>query len=142
MKFITGLDHIAVTVQNLKKSEAFYTKVLGGRVVWKNAANCLVQFGKKDVMALLVAPAGWPFARLRKLQGKKFSHFGFQARSEKEVFDFARMLERHKVKIIEGPYRRSDGASVYFLDPNQYTLEYFWLRLSSRRKPGSRVTTT
>jgi len=80
------------------------------------------------VLALLAAPKGYPYAALRKLQGKKFSHFGFQAKSEKQVFTFTKFLRERKIKIIEGPYRRSDGASVYFLDPNGYTLEFFYLK--------------
>ncbi|MBI4971192.1 MAG: VOC family protein [Candidatus Omnitrophica bacterium] len=126
--FIRGLDHIAVIVRDMELSEKFYTRVLGGRVIWKNATNCFIQLGKKDVLALLAAPTGHPFKTLQKLQGKKFSHFGFQAKSEKEVRRFADHLRKHKVQIIEGPYTRSDGASVYFLDPNGYTLEYFYLK--------------
>lgn len=126
--FIRGIDHLAITVRNLEESETFYTQILGGRTIWKNATNCFLQFGAKDVLALLAAPEGHPFDELEKLQGKKFSHFGFQADSEKEVRDFADYLKTHGVRIIEGPYTRSDGASVYFLDPNGYTLEYFWLK--------------
>ena len=126
--FIHGLDHIAVIARNIRQSEKFYSKVLGGRVIWKNATNCFLQFGKKDVLALLAAPAGHPFNILQKMQGKKFSHFGFQAKSEKEVTRFADHLRKYKVRITEGPYTRSDGASVYFLDPNGYTLEYFYLK--------------
>ena len=127
-KFITGLDHIAVNVKNLRQSENFYKKILGGRVVWKNATNCFLQFGNKDVMALLAVPKSHSFGNLRKLTGKKFSHYGFQAKSEKQVYQFAKYLKKNKVRITEGPYTRSDGASVYFLDPNGYTLEFFYLK--------------
>ena len=127
--FIRGIDHLALTVRNLKQSENFYTQVLGGKVIWKNASNCFIQFGKTDVLALLKAPADHPFSALKKLQGKKFSHFGFQAKSEQEVRRFADHLRTRKVRITEGPYSRSDGASVYFLDPNGYTLEYFYLKI-------------
>ena len=126
-QFIRGIDHLALTVKNLRQSERFYTQILGGKVVWKNASNSFIRFGKTDVLALLKAPAGHPFAELSRLQGKKFSHFGFQAKSEQEVRRFADYLRTHKVRITEGPYSRSDGASVYFLDPNGYTLEYFHL---------------
>ncbi len=126
--FITGLDHIAVNVKNLNASEKFYTRVLGGRVIWKNETNCFIRFGKKDVLALLAVPKGYFYPRLRKLLGNKFSHYGFQARSEKDVYRFAGYLKKKRVKIIKGPYTRSDGSSVYFLDPNHYTLEYFYLK--------------
>jgi len=129
-QFIRGLDHIAIIAKSLKESEDFYTQVLGGSVVWKNETNCFIQLGQKDVLALLAAPSGHPFPELQKLHGKKFSHFGFQAESEQEVFEFADHLRKHNVQIIEGPYKRSDGASVYFLDPNGYTLEFFYLRNS------------
>lgn len=127
-QFVRGLDHLAVNVRSLSASEHFYTKVLGARVIWKNASNCFLGFGKRDILALLRAPAGHPFRALARLQGKKFSHFGFQACSEKEVYRFAEHLRKHEVPIIEGPYKRSDGASVYFLDPNGYTLEFFYLK--------------
>ena len=29
--------------------------------------------------------------------------------------------------ILKGPYTRKDGSSVYFVDPDGYTLEYLYL---------------
>ena len=42
------------------------------------------------------------------------------------VFEFQELLKARGVKIVKEAYERWDGASLYFLDPNGYTLEFIY----------------
>jgi len=129
--FIHGLAHQALNVDEFKRSKQFYCEILGMDVLYEDAMHVFLKVGEGEnfgILALLGRPKDGP-APLdpKERQGNKYNHFGFRARSEKEVFEFADFLKQHQVPILKGPYARKDGASVYFLDPDGYTLEYLYL---------------
>lgn len=59
---------------------------------------------------------------------KGIFHFGLSADSMQAVFDFQEHLKLKGVKIVKDAYERWDGGSLYFLDPNGYTLEYIYFK--------------
>ena len=128
--FIHGLGHQAINVKSLEASKKWYCEVLGLTVLHQDAMHVFLQVGTKEnfgILALLGKPPGLEPADPTLRQGDKYNHFGFRAQSSEEVFEFAEYLKIKNVTILKGPYTRKDGSSVYFLDPDGYTLEYLYL---------------
>ncbi len=128
-KFIHGICHFGLSVADLEESIAFYTEVLGLAMTERREKDAFFQIGDDDVVALIQYPGGAERfdAEMRpKNWGKAFTHFGLAARSTQEVFDFQEHLKACGARIVKEAYERWDGASLYFLDPNGYTLEYIF----------------
>ncbi len=127
--FIKGICHFGLSVADLDESVTFYTEVLGLQLSERREKDAFFPVGGHDVMALIQYPGGGERfdAEMRpKNWGKAFTHFGLAAGSAAEVFEFQEHLKAHGVKIVKEAYERWDGASLYFLDPNGYTLEYIF----------------
>ena len=127
--FIKGICHFGLSVADLDESIEFYTEVLGLKMTERRETDAFFQIGEEDVMALIQYPGGVERfdAEMRpKNWGKAFTHFGLSAGSVPEVFDFQEHLKTCGVRIVKEAYERWDGASLYFLDPNGYTLEYIF----------------
>ena len=128
-KFIKGICHVGLSVADLDESIAFYTEILGLEMSERREKDAFFPIGENDVMALLQYPGGRERfdAEMRpKNRGKAFTHFGLTAASVDDVFAFQEHLQAHGVRIVKEAYERWDGASLYFLDPNGYTLEYIF----------------
>ncbi|MBI2604921.1 MAG: VOC family protein [Deltaproteobacteria bacterium] len=130
-QFIRGLGHQAINVKDLGRSKRFYVDVLGLRVLHEDAMRVFLKVGEGEnfgILALLAKPAdGLEPVDPSLRQGNKYNHFGFRARAPEEVYEFAEHLKSHGVTILKGPYTRKDGTSIYFLDPDGYTLEHLHL---------------
>ena len=113
---VGGIQHVNLTVSELARSERFYREVLGfapsfakGSTVWLEAGG--------DLLGL----------SLGEPPRDRSNHWGFRVDSADEVDAWVERLAEHDVELEKGPYDRSDGRSVYFLDPDGYLLEIFWL---------------
>ena len=129
MDFIKGICHFGISVADLDESVRFYTEVLGLRMTERREKDGFFQIGTDDVVALIQYPGGVERfdAEMRpKNWGKAFTHFGLTAESGAAVFEFQDHLKANGVKIVKEAYERWDGASLYFLDPNGYTLEFIY----------------
>ena len=127
--FIRGICHFGLSVADLEESIAFYTGVLGLEMTERREKDAFFQIGQDDVLALIQYPGNAERfdAEMRpKNRGKAFTHFGLSAGSMQAVFDFQEHLRTRDVRIVKEAYERWDGASLYFLDPNGYTLEYIF----------------
>ncbi len=132
--FIKGICHFGLSVSNLDESVRFYREVLGLEVSDRRKQDAFFQIGSNDVLALIQYPGGAVRfdAEMRPGNwGKAFTHFGLAADSAEAVFAFQNYLKEHGVEIVKEAYERWDGASLYFLDPNGYTLEYIYFNLES-----------
>lgn len=126
---IKGICHFGLSVADLDESITFYTEVLGLEMSERRETDAFFPIGKSDVLALLQYPGGRERfdAEMRpKNRGKAFTHFGLTAESMQAVYDFEARLKTCGVKIVKAAYERWDGGSLYFLDPNGYTLEFIY----------------
>lgn len=129
MDFIKGICHFGLSVADLDDSVRFYTEVLGLRMTERREKDAFFLVGEDDVMALIQYPGGtekFDTEMRPKNWGKAFTHFGLTAASTQAVFEFQDHLRENGVKVVKEAYERWDGASLYFLDPNGYTLEFIY----------------
>ena len=127
--FVRGICHFGLSVADLDESIAFYTDVLGLTMSERREKDAFFPIGTSDVMALIQYPGGrttFDAEARPQYRGKAFTHFGLQAESVQSVFDFQEHLKANNVRIVKEAYERWDGASLYFMDPNGYTLEYIF----------------
>jgi len=134
MNYIKGICHFGLSVADLEQSIRFYTDVLGLEVSERREKDAFLHVGDDAVLALLQYPGGEERfdAEMRpEKRGKAFTHFGLTAESTAAVFEFQEHLKNCGVSIIKEAYERWDGASLYFMDPNGYTLEFIYFNPSA-----------
>jgi catechol-2,3-dioxygenase len=120
------LGHIVLNVADLKKSERFYSTVLGLKVSARNARNKMtfLSYGREhhDV-ALMQLPDG---AEAVSNNGvPKVHHFCIYVGSNEEIDDLYRVLKRRKIPIVSGPeiLEVAGNHSISFLDPDGNRVE-------------------
>ena len=136
MSFIKGICHFGLSVSDLDESVRFYTDVLGLEMRERREQDAFFPIGSDDVLALIQYPwnADKFDTELRpKNFGKAFTHFGLTAESSEAVFAFQEHLRANGVTIVKEAYERWDGASLYFLDPNGYTLEFIYFNSENKK---------
>lgn len=129
---ITKLGHVVLMVENLARSLAFYTRVLGFKV--------------SDVYPASMVPGGMVFLRFnadhhgvalvggRKDEGKPktssgrdMHHMAFEVATLDEVLRARHHLERHGVTVdFNGRRRAGCQVAVEFRDPDGHRLEIYW----------------
>ena len=112
---VKGLHHIALKTRDLKKTEEFYTGVLGLKVAFRHPPNMLFLTtpGSSDLINFVKSAA--------RISGtQSLEHIGFKVTAA-GLKQTEKTLQAHGVKI-EG--RRGKDA-IYFSDPNGYQLEYY-----------------
>lgn len=110
-----GLLHIALLTRDLKKTERFYTEVLGLRVAFRVPPNMvfLRSPGSQDLINFVGT-------KKRTSPDDTLQHFGFKT-TKAGLTSLEKKLRDSDTKI-EG--RRGKHA-IYFRDPNGYTVEYY-----------------
>ena len=120
---LDGIHHIALNVRDLDRAEAFYTDVLGFRVMerfTKGLRHLMVDTGNSAV-ALFEAPDLDTQSSTNLMSEEGYLHFAFRA--DKDQFDAIVKELREKTDIDQGPVKRGNGMSVYFNDPDGNHLE-------------------
>jgi catechol 2,3-dioxygenase-like lactoylglutathione lyase family enzyme len=122
---VQGIDHLAISVGNFKKSKAFYTP--------------LMRFLGFEILDEYPEAIGWTNGKTRlwiaaaDAKGKKhkyrkgdigFHHYALQLRSRKDVDALQAFLEKQGTEIVDpaGEYY-DDYYAVFFLDPDGMKFE-------------------
>ena len=119
---IERIDHLVLTVQNIKASCAFYTKVLGMKAVAFQDGRKAVVFGNHKINFHESGKEFDPKA-LRPTPGS--DDLCLVARDS--LMKIMGHLDLCGVKIIEGPVERTGAmgpmTSIYIRDPDQNLIE-------------------
>jgi catechol 2,3-dioxygenase-like lactoylglutathione lyase family enzyme len=119
---IERIDHLVLTVQNIKASCAFYTKVLGMKAVAFQDGRKAVVFGNQKINFHESGKEFDPKA-LRPTPGS--ADLCLVARDS--LMKIMSHLDLCGVKIIEGPVERTGAmgpmTSIYIRDPDQNLIE-------------------
>lgn len=111
----TGLRHISLKTRDIKKTERFYTEVLGLEVLFRHPPN----------MIFLCSPGGGDCLDFMRTSSRVnpasgLDHFGFKV-SRAGLKRMEKRLKENGVRI-EG---RRGRNSIYFRDPNGYMVEFY-----------------
>lgn len=132
--FLETVHHIALNVQDLAASKAFYGKTLGLKelqgdevpstlkkaVAEGKVANFILPDG--TILDLFAEPDLLPPHPDPNQQFTRANHLAFAIAPEK--FDAAvEILLRAGVPIAEGPVTRPTGRGIYFYEPDGFLLE-------------------
>ena len=111
----SGLLHIALKTPDLKKTEQFYTEILGLEVAFRVAPNMIFLRtpGANDLLNFVKDEH-------RPSTDSELEHFGFKT-SKAGLNEMEARLKENGVAIAG---RRGQNA-IYISDPNGYQLEYY-----------------
>lgn len=116
------LDHLVLTVRDVERSVAFYTRVLGMEEVRFGAGRRALRFGDQKIN---LHPADGPVPPLPARPTVGSGDLCFVTRLSAE--EVVRRLAAAGVEVVEGPVRRTGARralrSVYFRDPDGNALE-------------------
>ena len=116
------LDHLILTVRNIETTCAFYSNVLGMEIVTFENGRRALSFGSQKINLHEVGKEFEPKA-YRPTPGSADLCFT----TTTPIDDVVRRLELSKVRIIEGPVKRTGALgqmmSVYFRDPDLNLIE-------------------
>jgi catechol 2,3-dioxygenase-like lactoylglutathione lyase family enzyme len=131
---VRGLNHLTLAVTDLDRSVAFYRDVLGCdlRAIWSDGAYL-------EAGSLWLCLSVDQTARTDGVQD--YTHYAFDVA---EV-EFEALAERVRQQATVWKDNKSEGASLYFLDPDGHRLELHVGSLTSRlaayrANRGSKVT--
>ena len=118
---VTGLNHVTLAVADLERSLLFYQDVLGFelRALWPDGAYL-------DAGALWLCLSRDPKAIHARRDD--YTHLAFDAAAD----DFDSLAKRIQANAPVWKENRSEGASLYFLDPDGHKLELHVGSLASR----------
>ena len=123
---ITGVNHITLSVRDLDESFAFYTQVLGFRPLARWPTGAYLMAG--DTWLALHLDD-----RVRAGALPEYTHLAFTVAGQ----DFERLSRRITGSGAETwQANRTEGASLYFLDPNGHKLEIHAGDLAQRVRSG------
>jgi len=118
---IKGLNHLTLAVTDLDRSVSFYRDVLGCvlRAAWDEGAYL-------EAGSLWICLSLDPAAQSSERQD--YTHYAFDV----VAHDFQALAERVRERARIWKDNKSEGASLYFLDPDGHRLELHMGSLASR----------
>lgn len=118
---VAGLNHVTLAVADLDRSVSFYADVLGFelRAIWANGAYL-------DAGTLWLCLSQDPQAVHARRDD--YTHFALDASAN----DFEALAARVRLMSDIWKENRSEGASLYFLDPDGHKLELHVGSLATR----------
>jgi catechol 2,3-dioxygenase-like lactoylglutathione lyase family enzyme len=118
------LDHVVIEVSDWERADAFYSSVLGARLIERAGGRHHYRFGDQQLNVHGPGTDARPVARHPGGPGSADLCFVWDGPIEEAIGH----LESHGVEIEEGPSERyggqGPGTSVYFRDPDGSLLEF------------------
>ena len=123
---LTGLDHFALNVKDMKQAEEFYTETLGFKVIHRTKTKSGLKHIEIDAGNVAIALFESPGLNLEKahktMTEEGYLHFAFGAPYDQ--FDATLQNLIQKGVIMDGePRDWGTSISVYFRDPDDHQLE-------------------
>ena len=116
---LQGLNHITLAVRDLQLSLNFYIEILGFRLKGKWSGGAYLTLGDLWLCLYVDEPQ----------ISQDYSHIAFTARAEDYPVLAAR-LQQHNVPQWQS--NKTEGSSLYILDPDSHRLEIHVGNLKSR----------
>ena len=123
-----GLTHVAVAVRDVDRASAFYRKVFGAVVVYKQDGFVQLQTpGTRDVLV---------FEKQPKRAGKSggIAHFGFRLQNPGDIDAAARAVKKAGGTIKEQGEFVPGEPYLFATDPDGYEIE-IWYELPTAVDP-------
>ena len=112
---LNGLRHLSLKTRDLKKTERFYTEILGLKIVFRvPPKRIFLCWPKEDDLLDFVKTNG----KISPTSG--LDHFGFKV-SRTVLKEVEKRLKKGGVEI-EG---RRGRSAIYYRDPNRYWVEVY-----------------
>lgn len=121
----TGLNHITLRVNDIKRAEAFYTNVMGFNLERKMGQSMSVYRIGHDSLVIVEAETAYD----NSSKDYRVDHFGFTVSSPEVVDDLAGYFRDNDVTIITGPANRKNGRFLFITDPDGNMIEIFHEKL-------------
>ena len=120
---VTGINHITLTVSNIREAFDFYTRTLGMTPVMRSGWSAYFLAGDTWVAIVKGAPRN----------DERYDHIAFDV-SEEDFEAACAAIKRSG--SVEWKPNESEGASFYFRDPSGNKLEIHTTDLKTRIRSG------
>lgn len=118
----SGINHITLRVNDIKRAEHFYGDILGFDLERKMGQSMSVyRIGKEDSLVIVEAETSYDVTS----RDYRVDHFGFFVDSREDVDKIASFLGENGVTILSGPANRKNGRFVFVSDPDGNMIEIF-----------------
>jgi catechol 2,3-dioxygenase-like lactoylglutathione lyase family enzyme len=123
---IRGLWHVALRVEDLARSEAFYRELFGMRVVWRPDSENVYLSSGVDNLALHQLPAN-ERAAFDGRPAQRLDHIGLIMESAEAVKRLFEQAQRNGATIVKDPKEHRDGSySFYLSDPDGTVIQILY----------------
>ncbi|EEX32660.1 MULTISPECIES: VOC family protein [Vibrio] len=116
---ISHIDHIVLTVSDIKASVEFYRRVLKMEEVTFAGGRKALRFGNQKINLQLLGQEPRNHAQVGSGDLCLITHWSLE--------DVITHLQQQNIRIVEGPVEKSGAtgaiSSVYFLDPDSNLIE-------------------
>jgi len=118
---LTGISHITLRVNDLRRSEEFYMKILGFKLHHRLGINMTYLESNGDSLVLVKAETPSPMGN----GDIRYDHFGLRLPTDSDVDDAAAYLKEHRIHFITQPAKRRDGRAFFVSDPDGNLVEIY-----------------
>lgn len=121
-KFIaTGINHITLRVNDIKRAEAFYSDVLGFTLEKKMGQSMSVYRIGGDSLVIVEAETTYD----KTSKDYRVDHFGFTVSNPEVIDELEVYFRENDVNIVTGPANRKNGRFLFITDPDGNMIEIF-----------------